>query len=150
MAYNLQVVDEKNGITFNSKYENLSKYKKPDVEAKAPNGNLVKERTVYQDKVLAPGSTQRKWMDEDNNQYAKSELVFTYEGEEVQENAQTKVFHVEQFQPLSNYTDMYVIDKYYEVYPSDNKMKKDFDREIAVKTNLSHMYKLWKYLQRMM
>jgi len=149
MGYNLQVVDEKNSITFNGKYENLSKYKKPSVKAMASKDGVeveVKERTVYQDQVLVPGSTQRKWIDDQGNQYAKSELVFTYEGEEVQENTQTKVFHVEQFQPLVNYTDMYVIDKYYEVYPSDNKMKKDFDRDIAIKTNLSHMYKLWKYL----
>ena len=53
---------------------------------------------------------------------------------------------MESFQPLPNYTDKYIIDKYYEIYPSDNKMTKDYDREVAVKLNLSAMYKLWEYL----
>ena len=144
MAYNLQVVTADN--TFNGKYENLSKYKKPEIVATAPNGKVVKQRTMYQGQVLAPGSTQRQWCDDTGAVYGKAELEFTYEGEQVAENSQTKVFHVEQFQPLANYTDMYVIDKYYEIYPSDNKMKKDIDREIATKSNLSAMYKLWEKL----
>lgn len=146
MSYHLQVVDETNNITFNSKYENLSTHKKPEIEARTSNGTVVKERTTFQGKVLVPGSTQRQWTDDKGNLYAKSELSFFHEGEAVEENSQTKVFHVETFQPLSSYTDVYIIDKYYEIFPSDNKMKKDFDRDIATKTNLSHMYRLWKYL----
>lgn len=146
MAYNLQIVDEKNGITFNAKYQNMSNYKRPEIEAKAPNGKVVKERSTYQGTVLTPGSTQRQWVDDDANVYSKQELTFYYEGEVVEENSQTKVFHVKQFQPLPNYLDRYIIDKFYEIYPSNNGMKKDFDRDIAIKTNLSHMYKLWQYL----
>jgi len=59
MAFKLQIVDNTNGLNFNVKYENLSKIKRPPVEAKAPNGNVVNERTVYQGQVLGPGSTQR-------------------------------------------------------------------------------------------
>jgi hypothetical protein len=148
MAYNLQIVDSKNSITFNAKYQNMSNYKSPsaNIEAKAPNGKIVKERTTYQGQVLGPGATQRQWVDEDGGVYSKKELTFTHEGEPVQEISQTKVFNVDTFQPLANYTDKYIIDKYYEIFPSNNGMKKDFDREIATKTNLSHMYKLWKYL----
>jgi len=144
--YNLQIVDSEHGITFNSKYQNMSNYKRPEIEAKAPNGNIVKERSTYQGTVLTPGATQRQWVDDQGQVYSKQELSFSYEGEQVQENSMTKVFQVEQFQPLQNYTDTYIIDKYYEITPSNNGMKKDFDREIAVKTNLSHMYKLWEYL----
>jgi hypothetical protein len=146
MAYNLQIVDQKNSVTFNAKYQNMSNYKRPEIKATAPNGKEVKERSTFQGTVLTPGSTQRQWVDEDGNVYSKRELVFTYEGEPVQENSQTKVFNVESYQPLANYTDKYIIDKYYEIYPSNNGMKKDFDRDIAIKTNLSHMYKLWAYL----
>jgi hypothetical protein len=146
MAYNLQIVDDTNGVTFNAKYQNMSNYKRPEIEAKAPNGKVVKERTTYQGQVLGPGSTQRQWVDDDGNVYAKAELVFFYDGEPVQENSQTKVFHVEQFQPLQNYTDKYIIDKYYELFPSNNGMKKDHDREVAERSNLSQMYKLWKYM----
>jgi len=144
--YNLQIVDDKNGITFNAKYRNMSNYKRPEIEAKAPNGTIVKERSTYQGAVLVPGSTQRQWVDDNGNIYAKSELSFFYEGEPVQENSQTKVFRVEHFQPLPSYTDKYIIDKYYEICPSNNGMKKDIDREVAIRTNLSHMYKLWEYL----
>jgi len=41
---------------------------------------------------------------------------------------------------------MYIIEKYYEITPSNNGMKKDFDRDVAIRTNLSSMYKLWEYL----
>lgn len=146
MAYNLQIVDDQQGVSFNAKYQNLSNYKSPEIEAKAPNGKVVKERSTYQGQVLGPGSTQRQWVDDDGNVYSKGELTFYYEGEPVEENTQTKVFHVEQYQPVVNYTDMYVIDKYYEVYPSNNNMKKDIDRDMAVRANLSQMYKLWEYL----
>jgi len=151
MAYNLQIdvpLYSGNSLQMQVKYQNLSKYKKPPIEATAPNGKVVKECTVYNGDVLRPGSTQRQWVDEDDKQYAKSELTFKYEGEEVQENSMTKIFQVEQFQPLSNYTDTYVIDKYYEVFASDNGMKKDIDREIAIKTNKSQMYKLWEKLTK--
>ncbi len=146
MAYNLQIIDEVSNISFNGKYQNMSNYKKPAVVAKAPNGKIVKECTVYQGAVLRPGSTQRQWVDDDDKAYSKQELEFTYEGDPVEENSQTKVFHVEQYQPVVNYTDKYIIDKYYEIYPSNNGMKKDIDREVAVRSNLSSMYKLWKHL----
>jgi len=78
--------------------------------------------------------------------YGKSELKFYYEGEEVQENAQTKVFEIEKFEELQNYTDNFVIDKFYELFPSSNDMKKDIDKEIARKSNLVGMFNLWRYL----
>ena len=144
MAYNLQIVTE--DLQFNCKYQNLSKYKRPNVVAKAPNGTEVKEKSTYQGKILGPGATQRQWCDDDGNVYSKSELTFYYEGEPVAEISQTKVFQVDGYQPLVNYTDTYVIDKYYEIFPSDNGMKKDIDRNVAVATNSSHMYRLWEKL----
>lgn len=144
MAYNLQVTTE--DVQFNCKYQNLSKYKRPEVVAKNSKGDVVKERTTYQGKVLGQGATQRQWTDDDGNVYSKAELEFTFEGEPVQENSQTKVLQIEGYQPLVNYTDNYVIDKYYEIYPSDNGMKKDIDRKVAISTNAAHMYKLWEKL----
>ena len=147
MAYNIQISDGKQGINFNAKYEKLDKAKAPGVEAKAPNGKMVKERTTYQGQTLGPGSTQRQWVDDDGNAYAKAELTFWHDGEQVSEIAQTKTFQVEGYQELVNYTDSYVISKYYEVFPSDNGMKKDIDRQVAVRSNLSSMRKLWEYLK---
>ena len=147
MAYGLQIVEnDKVKVSMNVKYENLSHYKKPEVVAKAPNGKVVKERTTYQGQVLGPGSTQRQWVDEDSQVYSKQELTFWYNDEQVPEISQSKVFEVEGFQPLTNYTDNYVIDKYYELYPDNNKMKKDHDKKVAVNANLSSMRKLWEYL----
>ncbi|MHA2046469.1 MAG: hypothetical protein ACW99G_16910 [Candidatus Thorarchaeota archaeon] len=147
MAYNIQIVDGSQGVTFNAKYEKLDKAKSPSIEAKAPNGKVVKERTTYQGQVLGPGSTQRQWVDDDGNNYAKAELTFLYDGEPVSEITQTKVMQIEGYQDLSNYTDSYVISKFYEVFPSDNGMKKDIDRQLAVRSNLSSMRRLWEYLK---
>jgi hypothetical protein len=146
MAYKLQIVDKQNSLNFNVRYENLAKGEKPDIEAKAPNGKVVKERLVYQNKVLQPGDTQRRWVDDVGQFYSKGELVFTYQGEQVQEIQQTKVFEIEGFQPIQNYTDRYVISAYYEVFPDDNGMKKDFEKDKAIKANLYQMRKLWEYL----
>ena len=147
MAFKLSIVDSRTGTNFQVKYENLARAKKPSVVAHAPNGGVVKERTVYQGQVLVPGSTNRQWMDEEGKQNAKRELTFSYEGEEVKEVSQTKVLSIESYNPIKNYTDSYIISKYYELYPSTNDMKKDVDRERARITNLSGMRKLWQFLR---
>lgn len=147
MAYKLQIVEAKLGLNFNVKYENLSKLERPEVEAKAPDGSIVKERTTYQGQVLVPGSTQRQWVDDKGNSYQKSQLKFYYNGSEVQENTQTKVFEITGYQAEKNYTDSYVISSYYEFFPHNNDMKKDFDKETARVTNLLGMKKLWEHLK---
>jgi hypothetical protein len=146
MAYKLQVVDESHGISFNAKRDNLSNYKSPEIVATAPNGKVVKERSVFAGQVLGQGATTRQWCDEDGNPYAKKELTFTYEGDVVEENSMTKVFQVTSYEQETNYTDRYIIDKYYEMFPSNNDMKKDIDRQVATRSNLSQMYKLWERL----
>lgn len=147
MAYKLNIIDNQNNINVNVRYENLSKAKKPPVIAKAPNGKEVREKSVVNGKVLEQGDLQRQWVDEDGQIYGKSELTFWYGDEQVQENSQTKVLNIEGYQPLSNYTDQYVIATYYELFPDDNGMKKDIDREIARKSNLYQMRKLFEYLR---
>ena len=76
MAYKLQLVDTTNGLNFNTRYENLAKKKKPEIESTAPNGKSVKERTTFQGKPLMPGDTRRQWVDDDGNVYSKGELTF--------------------------------------------------------------------------
>lgn len=147
MAYKLQVNDNKNGFNCNVRYENMAKAEKPAVIAKTSAGKEVHERTVYQGQVLGPGSTQRQWVDDQGQAYSKSELTFWFGDEPVLEIAQTKVFDIQGYQPLKNYTDNYVIDRYYELYPSDNDMKKDFDKNRAINGNTCQMRKLWEYLK---
>lgn len=147
MAYKLQIVEDKQGLNFNVKYENLSKFERPEVEAKAPDGSIVKERTTYQGQVLGQGATQRQWVDDNGIVYQKAQLKFYYNGQEVQENTQTKVFTITGYQALKNYTDTYVIASYYEIFPHNNDMKKDFDKETARITNLVGMKKLWEHLK---
>lgn len=146
MAYKIQIVDDKNGVSFNGRYENLSRAEKPEIVAKNANGDVVKNVTVYNNQVLGPGSTTKEWRDDKGNAYAKSELKFYLGDEEVAEVEQTKVFTIEGFQPLSNYTDTYIISTYYELFADDNGMKKDIDKQRAVQANTSQMYKLWEYL----
>jgi hypothetical protein len=125
----------------------MSKAEKPDVVAKAPNGKEVHERSTYQGQVLGPGSTQRQWVDDTGAIYSKQELTFWNEGEQVSEITQTKVLEIQGYQPISNYTDRYIIDKYYELSPSTNDMKKDFDKKMAESANLFQMRKLWEFLR---
>ena len=148
MAYKLQINDKQNGFNFHVKYENLARYSKikPDVIARTPNGKVAKERTVFQGQILQAGSTQRKWTDDEGNIYEKSELCFYLDGEEIEENSQTKVFDITQYENDDNYVNSYVVDKYYELFPSDNGMKKDFDRNKAKACNLHGMRKLWEHL----
>lgn len=148
MAYKLTINDPKNNLKFNVRYQNLAKKEKPAVVAKAPNGNVVKERTTYQGNVLGPGSTQRQWCDDQGTVYSKQELTFWYNDEQVSEISQTKLFEIEGFQPLSNYTDQYVIDRYYEIFPDTDGHKKDFDKAVAKDRNLKLMRKLWEHLDR--
>lgn len=146
MGYKLNVVCRELNVNFNCRYENMARSKKPEIVAKNKEMKQVREHTVYQGTVLKQGDTNRMWCDEEGNTYDKSELTFWLEDEEVFENEQSKVFDINEFEPLSNYTDRYVIDKFYELTPSNNDTKSDYDRKIAIATNLSNMRRLWEYL----
>ena len=144
--YKLSVVSEEHGISFNGRYENLSRADKPEIVAKALDGTVVKTTTVYNNQPLPAGSTTKKWMDPAGKEYSKTELKFYLGEQEVSEVEQTKVLNIEGFQPLENYTDTYVISTYYELSPDDNGMKKDIDKQRAMAANLAQMHKLWKHL----
>jgi hypothetical protein len=146
MSYKLQISDSNLKINANVRFENLSKMERPEVEAKSPTGKRVREKSVVNGKVIQPGEMTRQWVDEDGKVYGKTELTFWFNGEQVSENSQTKVFRVSGYQPLANYTDNYIIAAYYELSPDDNGQKKDIDRQMATSANLFQMRKLWEYL----
>jgi hypothetical protein len=146
MSYKLNIQDNNLGVNTNVRYENLSRLERPEVIAKSPTGKVAKERSVVNGKVIQQGEMTRQWVDEDGQVYGKTELTFWYNNEQVSENQQTKVLSISGYQPLANYTDNYVIASYYEIFPDDNGMKKDFDRERAKSSNLFQMRKLWEYL----
>jgi hypothetical protein len=148
MAYKLQIVDNNLKINANVRWENLSRIEKPEVVAKNPQGKVVKEKSVVNGKILNPGDMTRSWVDEDGKIYGKQELTFWYNDEQVSENTQSKVFEITGYQDVSKYTDNYVISTYYEIFPDDNGMKKDFDRERAKSSNLFQMHKLWEHLDK--
>jgi hypothetical protein len=143
MAYNLQIVSKDLEINCNVKYEKMDTTKKQEVKAFAPDGTEVKQRNCYEGK---PVTCQRVWMDDNGKQYSKQELTFKMDDEVVSNVSQTKVFDALKCISAEDYNNKYVVDKYYELYPSDNGMKKDIDREYAVKGNQYQMYKLWKHL----
>jgi len=146
MAYKLQIADTNLGVSMNVRYENLSRMERPEIVAKTPTGKIAKEKSVVNGVVLQQGQLTRQWVDDDGTIYGKSELTFWYNNEQVNENSQTKVMQLTGYQQLSNYTDNYVIASYYEIFPDDNGMKKDFDRDQAKRNNLFQMRKLWEYL----
>lgn len=147
-SFKIQIVDGKQNISFNARYERMDKESntKIKVVAKSNDGKEVSEKTFYQDQLLPQGSTCRKWVDDEGRVYAKSELSFWYGDTVVSEVEQTKVFNIESYQSLKNYTDKYCISAYYEVFPDDNGMTKDIDKMIAVNSNLRSMRKLWEFL----
>lgn len=149
MASNLKVTNESLGIHFDCKYRKLDVAEKP-VIVKKVGEVVVEERTFFQydgvDIPIPPGSTHKKIVDSDYNEYDKKDVKYYYNGEEVSEKSETKIFEITSFEPVKKYTDNFIISKYYEVAPSNNGMIKDLDREIAISKNLNGMWKLWEYL----
>ena len=148
MAYKLTITDNSNGHNFNVRFENLAKHKRPPIVAKNSAGDKVVYTTMYQGNPLPPGSTQKRWLDKDNKEWSKQDLTYWLEDQQVEELEQTKVFEIDGYQPLINYTDMYVISTFYEIFPDDNGMKKQIDQERAQGANRSGMWNLWEYLDK--
>lgn len=144
MSYKLQVTDSKSGINANLRYENISKIEKPEIVAKASDGTVVRERMFFNGQQVI-GST-RQYADDNGKIYQKDELTFFYGEQVVEQVSQTKVFEITEYQPVQNYTDKYVIEKFYELFPDDNGMKKDIDRKMAINGNSIQMRKLWTHL----
>lgn len=146
MGYNLQVVAPDIGVNFNCKFDNMADAEKPEVIAKTSDGRICSQKTFYRGCLTYKGDISRAWADDQGNIPEPETLKFYMGDEEVKKNEMTKVFNVTRYEPLSNYTDTYVIDRYYELSPSNNGKKSDFDRDIAIKTNLSQMRRLWEHL----
>jgi len=144
--YKLSIIDREKGINCNVGYENMARAEKPEVIAKTRDGKIVKEKTVYQGKILNQGDTNRMWCDPEGNFHEKKELQFFSGEDEIGEIAMTKVFDIQAYEPVSNYLDRYIISAFYEITPSNNDMKSDYDRDMAKKVNLSQMKKLWDFL----
>lgn len=148
MAFKLSIVDKHQGLNFNVKFENMAKAKRPEIVAKTPNGDIVKEKMIIIDDQgkIVKGTMGRKWIDDNGKEFGKSELTFWFGDEQVSENSMTRVMEIEGYQPVKNYTDNYVISTYYELSPGTNDMKKDIDKERARKGNVYQMRKLWEHL----
>lgn len=134
------------GLMTNVRYEKLDRAEKPKIVKKV-NGIHVEERTVFEDTVLLPGMTRKVWCDEEGNVYSKEQVTYWIGEDQVAEKSETKVFEITSFEPIQRYTDEFVIGKYYELSPDTNGHKKDFDKEMARRANLSGMRKLWEYLR---
>lgn len=133
------------GMAFNTRYEKMDRNKKLKIVAKV--GDVeVSEKSTYNDIILLPGMTKKLWVDATGGVYEKSQVKFYHEDQEVSEKSQTKCFEITGFQPVSSYTDMYVIDKFYEIYPDDDGCSKDFDKECSRRKNLVGMRRLWEHL----
>lgn len=149
MAYTKITIADKTGklpgLNTNVRYEKLDRAEKPKITKKV-GGKVVEERTVYNDTVLLPGMTRKVVCDDEGNVYSREQVTYWLNDEQVSEKSETKVFEISSFEPLSKYTDEFVIDKYYELSPDTNGHKKDFDKDVARRANLVGMRKLWEYL----
>jgi hypothetical protein len=61
-------------------------------------------------------------------------------------NEKTEIFEITKFEPMQNFTDKYIVDKYYQVKPSQGKSKKDYQRLQSVNANTREMKKIWDYM----
>jgi len=148
MSRNLQILDSALGISCNVKYEplNMSEKDKGKVIFKSQAGKEVKLSTVGEDRKPIP--TFKAYLDEDGKEYAKADLI-AYDpdtNEVIDSYESTTVFNILKYEPIEFYTDHYVVDKFYELSPSDDGKKKDIDRKLANDINLTGMKKLWDHL----
>jgi hypothetical protein len=133
------------GLNVNVRYEKMDREDAPKIEHRV--GDVVVNfRSVHDGVVLLEGMTQKVWCDEKGQQYDKDQIKHYFEGQEVTTKAQTTIFEIIGFQPLSSYTDSYIIEKYYELFPDEDGHTKDFDKECARRKNLVGMRALWEYL----
>ena len=114
--------------------------------AKSSAGEPCSEKYLVNGVVPTKGELSRGYVDKDGKVYTKNEMTFWLGNDQVQEKAQTKVMTIDGFQPLSNYTDRYIVSTFYEVFPDDNGVKKAADKEMACRGNLAQMRKLHKHL----
>jgi hypothetical protein len=63
-------------------------------------------------------------------------------------NDKTEVFEIVKWEPITNFTDKYIVDNYYQVKPSQGKSKKDFQRLACVNANTREMKKVWDYMAK--
>lgn len=147
MAKNLQLLDQNLKISCNVKYEPLheGEKEKSKVVFKAASGKEVKLTTVGPDRK--PIATSKAYLDEDGREYAKQELAaYDESGEVLEPYEATTIFDIRKYEPASYYTDHYIVEKYYELFPSDDGKKKELDRKIASDLNRVGMKALYDYL----
>ena len=63
-------------------------------------------------------------------------------------NEKTEVFEITKWEPSTNFTDKYIVDKYYQVKPAQGKSKKDFQRLACINANTREMKKVWDYMTK--
>ena len=154
-AYRLRVVDNNDGISFDCMRNNM-KGKKEEIVIK-PYNSKGEELTKKQLDIATGQPIQYtfKYIDKTGNQYDKGEVIFKNDkGEEVESIDMTTVFEVIAYRPINEYTDRFVVDSFYELYPDNgashtNKGKKkvsDYERDQTRVSNLVGMRKLWEKL----
>jgi len=148
MGRNLQILDSGLGISCNVKYEplNMSDKDKPKVTFKSRDGKEVKLTTVGE--ARTPIATFKAYLDADGKEYAKADLI-AYDpdtNEVIDSYESTSIFNILKYEPVTAYTNNYIVDKFYELSPSDDGKKKEIDRRLANDINLTGMKKLWDHL----
>ena len=133
------------GLNTNVRYEKMDREADLKIDHKV--GDVVVNfRSVLGDVVILEGMVKKLWVDDQGVVYAKEQVKHFYEGQETINKDQTTVFGIVGYQPLSNYTDSYVLSKYYELFPDEDGHKKDIDKDYARRKNLVGMRSLWEYL----
>ncbi|KKU23317.1 MAG: hypothetical protein UX36_C0006G0013 [Microgenomates group bacterium GW2011_GWC1_46_15] len=147
MSRNLQIIDPQLGISANVKYEplNAGDKEKAKVIYKTDSGQIVTMTNV--DDQNKPVTYRKAYLDPTGVEHPKEQLKAHDEsGDLLVQFEMTSVFEIIKYEPARNYVDRYIVDKYYEVYPSDDGKKKDADRKLASDLNRQQMKRLYDHL----
>lgn len=146
MAYNIKVVDNTEGISFDAKRQGIKGTPIPVPLPFSPEGQPVKRKSL-QKSTLTPVDMGYFYVDANNKVWEKKELIWKLGEEEVGLSEMTSVFTIIEYRPLLEYTDYFNIEDYQEFDPdtSDKDTKKDDIPRIKA-NNMVGMKRLWDKL----
>lgn len=128
----------------------------PKLIRRTPEGKLAEFTRLVAGSDLPPEErvvrgVENAYIDDDGKVYFEPELqtfLITDDGQEIPatKNEKTDVFEIVSFEPLTNFLDKYIMERYYQVMPSQGDSKKDYAKKVARASNTVGMKKLWDYL----
>ena len=121
----------------------------PKITYKNPSGDELAFCRVDQNGTVIAGSLSNGYANS-KGELAQDKVPYyeTIDGEHIEavKNEKSEVFEVSKFEPMKAYLDRYIIDKFYQVKPSQGKSKKDYQRNVTIRANTVALKKLYDHM----